>query len=148
MKYIATAFALLLTACAVSEKTEYQDIAFVSPDRQIVELSVEVADTVEQRAQGLMGRTSLKEGTGMLFLFQQPEVLKFWMKDTLIPLDILFFDGTATLVSQVTMEPCKEDPCPLYSSTVPALFAVEANAGFAERNGIGPGWRIALKQEQ
>ncbi len=148
MKNTALLLALLLTACAVGEKVEYQDIALVSPNRQIIELAVEVADTPEERAQGLMGRTHLKENTGMLFLFQKPEVLKFWMKDTLIPLDILFFDGAATLVSHITMEPCTKDPCSLYSSTLPAAIAVEVNAGFAKKHGIGPGWRIALKQQE
>ena len=93
------------------------------------ELTVALAETPDQRSQGLMGVSDLGDLDGMLFVFQSESDGGFWMKDTLIPLDIAFFDGSGALVRLLTMEPCAADPCPTYRPGGSYLYAVEAAAG-------------------
>ncbi|MBI4729851.1 MAG: DUF192 domain-containing protein [Acidobacteria bacterium] len=105
-----------------------------------LELDVEVASTPETRATGLMGRTRLGPRAGMLFLFPGPPARRsFWMKDTLIPLDIAFArDGTVTEVRSMT--PCRSDPCAITTSSEPADSALETARGVL--SGIEPGARL------
>ncbi len=81
-----------------------------------VRLTVEAADTPAEREHGLMGRTSLDTDEGMVFLFDGPTDGSFWMKDTLIPLSIAFWDEDGRIVGIRDMDPCTEDPCPTYGS--------------------------------
>lgn len=81
----------------------------------------------------------------MLFVSPTEEEQSFWMKNTLIPLDILFFTSSGDFVSSTTMFPCKEDPCPTYVSTGPARFALEVNAGFVKEHGIRKGWKLSME---
>ena len=104
--------------------------------------NVEVADTEEERAQGLMFRENLPENAGMWFVFPEPGIYAFWMKNTLIPLDVLYFDEEGKFVSVQTMNPCEHDPCKTYPSARPAKYALEVNAGFAEKEGVGEKWRL------
>ncbi|MDP8959578.1 MAG: DUF192 domain-containing protein [Actinomycetota bacterium] len=90
---------------------------------------VAVADSPERRAQGLMGVDDLGGLDGMLFVFDEPVVPAFWMKDTLIPLDVAFFDGHGRLVEVQQMEPCRRQPCPTYAPDSPVRWALEAPAG-------------------
>jgi hypothetical protein len=104
-----------------------------------VNVNIEVADTDSERAQGLMNRASLAADAGMLFVFDDGlKTRNFWMKDTLIPLDILFIAG-GTIVDIQTMVPCTAEPCPIYSSRAIADSALEVNAGFAAENGVNVG---------
>jgi hypothetical protein len=96
--------------------------------------SVEIAATPAQQAHGLMDRMSMPADHGMLFVFPQAQPLTFWMKDTLIPLDMLFFDEAHRLVTiRTDVPPCKADPCPTYASTAPARYVLELNAGTAAK---------------
>ncbi|MGH8599622.1 MAG: DUF192 domain-containing protein [Burkholderiales bacterium] len=102
--------------------------------------SVEVATTPAEQEHGLMNRTSMPADHGMLFVFPQTAPLTFWMKNTLIPLDMLFFDDAHRLVAiQADALPCKADPCKLYPSNVPARYVLELNAGTAARIGTRKG---------
>ena len=101
-----------------------------------VELVIEVAATEEQRMQGLMGRSTLSEGTGMLFIFERPQVLSFWMKNTIIPLSIGFFDENHCLINIEDMDPPKNGELRLYKSKKPALYALEVPQGWFERHQI------------
>jgi uncharacterized membrane protein (UPF0127 family) len=97
--------------------------------------TVAVADTAVLRAQGLMGVTDLTVD-GMLFVFEAEREVAFYMKNTLIPLDIAFFADDGSLVDQFTMTPCEADPCPTYPAAGPVRYAIEtAVGGFA---GIDP----------
>lgn len=124
-----------------------QEIALLAPDGRAVKVLVDVADTQEEQRVGLQGRTFLEDDHGMLFLFDTPAILSFWMKDTYVPLDIIFFDPQGKWVSHGSMSPCEEDPCPQYQSEKPASIALEVNAGFVSQLGIGEGWQIALPIE-
>lgn len=102
--------------------------------------SIELATTGQQRARGLMDRTSMPADHGMLFVFAQQSPQSFWMKDTLIPLDMLYFDKDRKLVSmQLNAPPCKGMPCPEFPSNVPAKYVLELNAGTAMKIGAKVG---------
>ena len=101
----------------------------IETDDGIVLVYSEVADTPEERAQGLMNRESLEEDEGMMFLYFEEHRGGFWMKDTSIPLSIAFFDRTGKIVSILDMEPCEEDPCPTYDPGKPYWGALEVNQG-------------------
>ncbi len=130
---------LLLVACAPIVHDASPHVTLRGPS-SAVEVQVEIADTPETRERGLMGRTDLPKGTGMLFVMDELEVVAFWMKDTLIPLDILFFDDKGLLVSSASMTPCREDPCMVYHSNGPVLSALEVPAGTIRESQIGAGW--------
>jgi len=93
------------------------------------ELDVAVAETPSQRSQGLMGVTDLGGLDGMLFVFQVDSDGGFWMKNTLIPLDIVFFTADGSFVDALTMAPCTGDPCPTYRPGGSYRYALEAPAG-------------------
>lgn len=97
--------------------------------------SVEIASTEEARARGLMFRDAMAEGHGMIFIHDEQMPQSYWMKNTRIPLDILYFDNDHKLVAQQrNVPPCSlGDSCPSYPSNVPARYVLELNAGQAER---------------
>lgn len=135
----ALAFALVLTGCA-DGKIIIQPAG--STDEVVVR--VEVADTPAEREKGLMGRSELPEDSGMLFALPEPEIMTFWMKNTPVPLELLFFDVEGGFVNALSMEPCEEDPCTTYSSAALAQYALEVAPGFRERHGIGVGAKLDL----
>ncbi len=107
-------------------------------------LEVEVADTPETRSRGLMGRRALAPHRGMVFVFDQPTVVSFWMKDTLIPLTIAFWDAHGRVLAVLDMTPCRTDPCPLYGPGQAYVAAVEVAKGVLQANGIGVGATVRL----
>lgn len=106
-----------------------------------VELDVEVADTPETRARGLMERTELGEREGMLFVFESSEPRSFWMKNTPLPLSIAYIDAELVIREIHDMQPLSLEPVP---SRYPARYALEVNRGAFERLGVGVGDRIVL----
>lgn len=82
---------------------------------------------------------------GMLFAYDQPVVTTFGMRNTLIPLDIAFFDEQGELVGSLEMVPCTADPCPLYASPAPFRWALEAPAGLL--TGLGLGDRLEISAQ-
>lgn len=102
------------------------------------EFYVEIAATPEEQRVGLMFRESLPQDEGMLFIFDEESEKVFWMKNTLIPLDMVFFDSNWTVVEvKRGVLPCKDDPCERYKS-LPARYVLEVNSGAASglRNGV------------
>ena len=97
--------------------------------------SIEVADDDAERERGLMFRDAMDADHGMLFIHEREEPQAYWMKNTRIPLDILYFDDTRRLVSQQRdVPPCSlGDQCPPYPSAAPARYVLELNAGQAAR---------------
>lgn len=103
-------------------------------------IDIEVADNDQLRARGLMYRRTLPENAGMLFIQSMEEMQSFWMKNTYIPLDILFVNRDKEIVTiHANTTPLKEWN---YASTKPAIYVVEVNAGFTNRHGIRTGDRI------
>jgi uncharacterized protein len=109
-------------------------------------IAVEVVADPESRARGLMYRPSLAEDRGMLFLFPEPDVHSFWMKDTLIPLDMIWLDSERRVIAiQRDVPPCQTDPCPSYGPSAVALYVLELAAGQAAAQGIEPGDVLELR---
>ena len=134
----AGAVALLLSGCASGSGTWVE----LAGERY----AVEVADDDAERARGLMFRDELPADSGMLFLHEREEPQAYWMKNTRIALDILYFDSARRLVSQQRdVPPCSlGDRCPPYPSKAPAQFVLELNAGQAARLNLKDGAELTF----
>jgi hypothetical protein len=112
-----------------------------------IPVTVEIADTIDEQALGLMYRTELTADHGMLFVFEEEAYRTFWMKNTKLPLDILFLDKEDIIVDvKENFEPCHADPCELYTSKEPAMYALEVNAGFVAAHNIEIGNRVNMRR--
>lgn len=130
---------VLATGGAPAQKTVLVEF----PDKN-VSITAEAADTPYAREKGLMFVRSLPENAGMIFVFESLQELHFWMKNTYIPLDIIFVSENFTVVNVAeNAQPCSYY-CEIYSSAAPAKYAIETNAGFAKRNGIEVGDKIRI----
>ncbi|MEO8367460.1 MAG: DUF192 domain-containing protein [Pseudoxanthomonas sp.] len=109
---------------------------------------VEVADDDAERARGLMFRDELATGSGMIFIHDREEPQAYWMKNTKIPLDILYFDNARKLVAQQRdVPPCSAgDACPPYPSNAPARYVLELNAGEAAKLKLENGAELKLSK--
>ena len=108
-------------------------------------IQVELADTNERRALGLMFREQLPKDRGMLFVFSEPGQWAFWMKNTTIPLDILWLDRHKKIVDLVENVPgCKGDPCLQYQPAQDASYALEIPAGSAKREKLAKGIQLTF----
>ena len=113
-----------------------------SSQRNPISVRVEIVATPEKRSFGLMYRKNLPEAHGMLFLFPREQPLSFWMKNTPLPLDIIFINSAHTIVNiAANTKPFSEEPLP---SSLPAQFVLEVNAGFCQRYGIEVGSQAKL----
>ena len=111
-----------------------------------VPVHVSIAETPESRIRGLMGVEEMPADSGMVFLSAELVQQSFWMKDTLIPLSIAFWDEENTIRAILDMEPCRDEPCRLYDPGVPWMVAVEVNRGFFAENGVDVGDRVRLER--
>ena len=108
--------------------------------------AVEIADTREKQALGLMFRDEMPADKGMLFIFPNEAPRSFWMKNTRISLDIMYFDKDLNMVSiSADTQPCRVSRCPSYPSIAPAKYVLELNAGTASELGVGPGDRLTIE---
>lgn len=130
---------LLLAGCASASSDAWVEI---NGER----VSVEIADDDAERARGLMFRDSMPQGHGMLFLHDEESPQAYWMKNTRIALDILYFDAQRRLVSQqLDVPPCSAgDGCPPYPSEGPARYVLELNAGEASRLKLKEGMQLTF----
>ena len=113
---------------------------------KILKLNVEIADDNEERMNGLMFRKNLDENSGMFFVFENEKLQTFWMKNTLIPLDIIFIDKDLKIVDIKHAVPCEKDPCVLYKSSEKSRFVLEVNGNFTIKNNINIGNRIIINK--
>jgi uncharacterized membrane protein (UPF0127 family) len=120
--------------------------ALIDTDEGSVLIDVEVAETDRQREVGLMNRESLRTDAGMVFVFFEPTTGGFWMKNTLIPLSIAFFDVDGKILEILDMEPCTKDPCEVYDPGVTYMGALEVNRGAFERWSVEEGDLIQLNR--
>jgi uncharacterized membrane protein (UPF0127 family) len=133
-------FLLLLLASLACAQDARDAYAITPMSTSWVELhghryAVEIAQTSAQRERGLMFRDRMENSRGMLFIHDVQEPLAYWMKNTLIALDIFYFNSNRRLVSvSKRTPPCTlGDDCPPYPSDGPALYVLELNAGEADR---------------
>lgn len=108
-------------------------------------IKAEVADSSAERAKGLMYRYSLSDDEGMLFIFDKSEKHQFWMKNTFIPLDIIWINKNFEVVDIQTAYPCKEEPCKIYAPKSEALYVLEVNANFAKEKNISTGNSVEIR---
>ncbi|MCK9467148.1 MAG: DUF192 domain-containing protein [Candidatus Absconditabacterales bacterium] len=106
---------------------------------------VEVAKTDKERQKGLMDRQEMKKNKGMIFVFDEEKNYSFWMKDTLISLDIIRIDSLGKIVDIQTASPCDATLCPTYIPQGNAKYVLEINAGMAEKKGIKIGDNLTFK---
>ncbi len=111
----------------------------VGPEGQRIAVVAEIADDEPEREVGLMFRTELVSGTAMVFIFPEAQQLGFWMKNTLIPLDLLFFRAGELVAVIPWAKPHDETPL---SPAELADTVLEVPGGWAAANGIGTGWRL------
>ena len=138
---LSVAVALMLFIVVIYQqyqKNEERGIITIYTGAGPVKIRVEYAQTPEKQKQGLMRRASISKNYGMLFIFPNEERQSFWMKDTLLPLDLLFISSKGDINEITSLLPCPPETfnCPVYESKNPARFVLEVNAGFAERNKI------------
>jgi uncharacterized membrane protein (UPF0127 family) len=115
------------------------ELSFIKKDNQqeIKKIDIEIADSDGERQQGLMYRTQMEDSQGMLFIFPETEMQSFWMKNTLISLDILFVNENMEIVTiQKYAQPKSEQSL---RSTKPAKYVIEVNAGFCDRYQVSEG---------
>ena len=140
---VAVAVAALVSGCGAPGPARTVGVTLAQGSANLV-VRAAIAASPADRGEGLMGRRSLPAGSGMLFVFPGPVQTGFYMKDTLIPLDIAFISGDR-VVEVRTMTPCKANPCPV---TTPAFVyerALEVAAGTFERAGISAGAAVTFE---
>lgn len=135
MRRIIALFCLLVALTATfgcKESGSFVDL----PDG--TRINVELAITPEEQQKGLMFREELQENTGMLFIQSEPRLTAFWMKNTLIPLDIIFIDENSKIINVERAVPCEQTACVTYPSKDKAKYVLEINAGESKTHNLKP----------
>jgi len=149
---LLAAAAVVLLACGVNNTTPASTQAkpaaagprIVFPDGYVVH--VEVAADEATRQQGLMYRDTLPADRGMIFFFPESGNYPFWMKNTLIPLDMIWIDPQKKIVHVAhNVPPCKADPCPSVPPGAEAKYVLEVAAGVAARHGLANGQTLRFE---
>ena len=108
-------------------------------------VDVEIANTKALRQRGLMYRSHLPENKGAFFIFDSEDFHSFWMKNTWIPLDIIWIDSTLRVVDiQSSVPPCRQRRCPSYWPSKKALYVLEINAGQVSKYDIKMGDKVTI----
>ncbi len=122
------------------------ELSFLSKENKVIStIEIEIAETEETRAQGLMYRTKLEQKQGMLFIFMFEEMQSFWMKNTFLPLDILFVNAKKEIIKiHSNTTPFQENPG--YESGKPAMYVVEVNGGYCDKQKIKEGDKLIFSR--
>ena len=124
--------------------TKNGELVFQSnKDEFITKIDIEIANTDSERALGLMFRDKMKENQGMLFIFDNEDYRSFWMKNTILPLDMIFVNADFKITN--IRKHTKPYDLSQYTSTKPAKYVVEVNAGFTDKYNIKPGDKISFR---
>lgn len=132
--------AAINTGCRSATGDAVCTIGIRNSKNALVPLHVEVADTFSTRQRGLMFRKEMKWERGMVFVFEQEQVLTFWMRNTYIPLSIAYIGSNGIINEIYHMKPL--DDSILYPSLLPARYAIEVNKGWFDKNFISEGCRV------
>lgn len=139
LKFLTVALGLSLSAFSVQAECR-PDTVHLRGDWGKARFTVEVADNAAERSKGLMGRPSMPMSKGMLFVYHQTRPVSFWMRNTLIPLDMIFLDENGVVVNvHHNAIPLDESPIP---SVAPARYVLEVNAGLSKALGISAGTEL------
>ena len=134
----------LTPVTASAEPTRALPEAVVPDGRR---LTLELALTRDEISQGLMFRNSLPSDRGMLFLFAEERIPSFWMKNTLVPLDLVFLSPEGIIIDVIhNARPCTKDPCPQYVPKAAALAVLEVAAGTAKSYGLDEGVQMEFER--
>ncbi|MFN3294366.1 MAG: DUF192 domain-containing protein [Gemmobacter sp.] len=136
-RVLAALAALALAWTGAAQAACAPDVVELKGPRGVARFSVQVADTDATRSRGLMFVERMRSSAGMLFVYDRPGRAVFWMKNTLIPLDMIFADATGT-VQRVHENAIPHDETPIDGGDG-VLGVLEINGGLARRLGIGPG---------
>lgn len=121
---------------------------FTDENKTLAELELERADTPREREQGLMNRRKLENGTGMLFVFEDSANRSFWMKNTYIPLDMIFVTAKKTVRTIKEADPApnvSDEDLKIYTSEGPAKYVIETHQNFSEREGVKEGTEVSFQ---
>jgi uncharacterized membrane protein (UPF0127 family) len=111
-------------------------------------ITVEVANSRHKKQRGLMFRKELPENEGMLFLFGLEGYYTFWMKNTLIPLDVIWINSDLEIIHiEKNLPSCIQDPCDSYTPGGPARYVIEVNGGWVDRNNVTLGNKVEIDSE-
>lgn len=136
-------FAFFATQASTGKVTgdKYVDIASNSTNRVYVEL----AQSAEQKLRGLMFREYLSADGGMLFVYDREDYYSFWMKNTKIPLDIIYISADMRIVDiKHDFQPCTTQDCPAYTPAHAAQYILEVNGGYVEKKNVKIGDEVKL----
>lgn len=139
---------MLLFAGCTTQQVVNSQVLTIETVQGVRTFNLDIAQTEDQRKQGLMDRTVYPSDSAMLFVFDEPRYVNMWMKNTLIPLDMLMIDDNKHIVQiYADVPPCElenSDDCPLYTSSQPISYVVEINAGLSKQFGIDIGDTISF----
>jgi hypothetical protein len=136
-----TAF-IILGVVYFQQKPKQGNFSFLQHN---LDLQIERAESLAHQAKGLMHREKLDENSGMLFIFSNEAKRTFWMKNTYIPLDLIYISKDKKIIEiKENLEPCQANDCSTYTSVVEAQYVLEVNAGFVEKNQIKIGEEVAF----
>lgn len=136
------------SAITYTEEPQFKkegELYFLNQDSQdtLSKIAIEVADNEEERAQGLMNRSQMADSAGMLFIYNKAEPLSFWMKNTKIPLDIIYVDDSKEIVMIYKgVAPYSTESVPSYKD---AQYVVEVNGGYTTEHNIKEGDHIEFE---
>lgn len=147
LKIAAAVAALFVVGCSESSASDASKGAervpvTIDAESGAVVYQAELADTDKERARGLMWREQMGESEGMLFLFPKEEQLRFWMKNTLIPLDMIFIRADRTILGVVENAQPKTETLRFIPG--PSQFVLEINGGLAKKKGIKAGQKVTF----
>ena len=138
---IALLFACISLASCKSKKLPVKDIKIVRQDGTVFTVKAEIAEKPEDRNHGFMGRKTIPDGTGMLFVFEKDQILSFWMKNTPHPLSIAYIDSKGKIRNLFDMTPYSTASI---VSAVSVRYALEVPQGWYKKNGITEGDTVIL----
>jgi uncharacterized protein len=144
---------VLLSACAGTDRDSQTGVgadASSAPSAALrigsTVITLEIARSAEERAIGLSGRAELADDKGMLFVYDEPRVVTFWMRGMLIPIDMVFLRSDVVVEVIADVPPCREDPCPTYGPDVPVDSVLELASGRSATLGIASGMTVSISE--
>ena len=145
VKILAIFLLIFLIGCTKNFGENFEVISIDNGEKSI-KINAEIADDEQEQMMGLMFRKNLSENEGMLFIFDYEDYQTFWMKNTSIPLDMIFIGENLEIVDIKNAVPCKQEPCALYKSSKPAKYVLEVNGNLTAKKNIRIGDRITLNK--